>query len=373
MTQPAPRSASAAAGAMRISIFSVQDHHPRHPRTIPELYEQVAAQCQLAEQLGYDTFMVAEHHFHEYGSVPNPAVYLAMLAERCKRIRLASGISILTFHHPLTLAESWAMVDILSNGRLTLGVGSGYLKHEFAGYAIDPAHKRERFDENLAILKRALSGERVSHSGKFTSVDQVQLQVAPIQQPTPPIYCAVLAREAAYWIGRQGNNLLCVPYASVDTFDQIASLVSEYQRGYAESPEASPQSTPLSTPQSTPKSGPKGDVMVCLHAHAAASDAACRERAAKPFDLYVETRLYAKSQTYDDIMKSGLALFGDTDTLVDKMIRLYDMGVDHVVLLQNFGYMAPTLVHDSMRLFAQDILPRVNRTLADRKPAQHVT
>lgn len=354
MTQPAPRSVSAAPGPMRISVFSVQDHHPRHPRTIAELYEQVAAQCELAEQLGYDTFMVAEHHFHEYGSVPNPAVYLAMLAERCKRIRLASGISILTFHHPLTVAESWAMVDIISNGRLTIGVGSGYLKHEFAGYAVDPAHKRERFDENLAILKRALTGERFSHSGKYTSVDQVQLQVAPIQKPTPPIYSAVLAKEAAYWIGRQGNNLLCVPYASVDTFEQIASLVDEYQRGYAEAAGA----------------GRKGDVMVCLHAHAAGSDAACRERAAQPFDLYVETRLYAKSQTYDDIMKSGLALFGTPDTLTEKMVRLYDMGVDHAILLQNFGYMAPHIVHDSMRLFANEILPRVNRTIAARQTPQ---
>lgn len=340
---------------MRISIFSVQDHHPRYERTIPQLYEQVAMQCELAEELGYDTFMVAEHHFHEYGSVPNPAVYLAMLAARCKRIRLASGISILTFHHPLTLAENWAMVDILSNGRLTIGVGSGYLKHEFAGYAIDAAQKRERFDESLAIFKRALSGERFSYSGKYTSVDQVQLQVAPIQQPTPPIYSAVLAKEAAYWVGKQGNNLLCVPYASVDTFEQIAGLISEYQRGYAE----------------TAGAGRKGDVMLCLHAHAAATDAACRERAAQPFDLYVETRLYAKSQTYDDIMRSGLALFGTPDTLAEKMIRLYDMGVDHVFLLQNFGYMAPQIVHDSMRLFAHEILPRVNRAIAARAPSQH--
>lgn len=337
---------------MRISIFSVQDHHPRYERTIPQLYEQVAVQCALAEELGYDTFMVAEHHFHEYGSVPNPAVYLAMLAERCKRIRLASGISILTFHHPLTVAESWAMVDILSSGRLTIGVGSGYLKHEFAGYAVDPAHKRERFDENLAILKRALTGERFSHNGKYTSVDQVQLQVAPIQKPTPPIYSAVLAREAAYWVGRQGNNLLCVPYASVDTFDQIAGLISDYQRGYAETANA------------------KGDVMVCLHAHAAATDTACRERAAQPFDLYVATRLYAKSQTYDDMMKSGLALFGTPDTLVAKMIALHDMGVDHVFLLQNFGYMAPPIVHDSMRLFAHDILPRVNQAITARLATQ---
>jgi alkanesulfonate monooxygenase SsuD/methylene tetrahydromethanopterin reductase-like flavin-dependent oxidoreductase (luciferase family) len=353
MTQSAPRSASAAPGPMRISIFSVQDHHPRFARTVPQLYEEVAVQCALAETLGYDTFLVAEHHFHEYGSVPNPAVYLAMLAERCKKIRLGPGISILTFHHPLTVAESWAMVDVISGGRLTLGVGSGYLKHEFAGYAVDPAQKRERFDENLAILKLALAGECFSYAGKYTSVDQVQLQVRPLQQPLPPIYSAVLAKEAAYYVGSQGNNMLCVPYASVDNFAQIRELVDGHKRGFAEFATATP----------APRGG---DVFVCLHAHCAPTDAECRKRAADPFDLYVETRLYAKRQTYNDIMRSGLALFGTPEAMVQKMVELYDMGIEHVALLQNFGYMPPENVHDSMRLFANDVLPRVNRILSTR-------
>src|ERR671939_1828162 len=136
---------------MRMSIFSVQDHYPGRERTLAELYRQVITQAELAEALGYDTFFVAEHHFHEYGAVPNPAVMLAAMAQRTARIRLGSAISILTFHHPLTVAESYAMVDLLSGGRLVMGVGSGYLKHEFAGYRVDPAEKRERFDEHLEV------------------------------------------------------------------------------------------------------------------------------------------------------------------------------------------------------------------------------
>ena len=100
--------------AMRLSIFSVQDHYPASARTLPQLYGQVIAQAELADRLGYDTFFVAEHHFHEYGAVPNPSVMLSTLAQRTKRLRLGSAISILTFHHPLTVAESYAMVDVLS-------------------------------------------------------------------------------------------------------------------------------------------------------------------------------------------------------------------------------------------------------------------
>ncbi len=337
---------------MRLSIFSVQDHYPAGPRTVPQLYEQVIAQAELADRLGYDTFFVAEHHFHEYGAVPNPAVMLSTLAQRTKRLRLGSAISILTFHHPLTVAENYAMIDVLSGGRLVLGVGSGYLKHEFEGYHIDAAEKRERFDENLAILKRALAGERITFRGRFNTLDAVQINVLPVQHEVP-IYVAILAKSGAYHVGRQGNAILCVPYASVDSFEEVGPMIAEFRKGRAEAGLAPSDD----------------DGAYCFHTHVAETDEACRHEAAAAFDLYVATRLYAKKRVYDDILHSGLGLFGSVDTIVDKMVRLHDMGVRHVLALQNFGLMAPELVHNSMRLMAEEVMPRVRRQLAKRRAA----
>jgi alkanesulfonate monooxygenase SsuD/methylene tetrahydromethanopterin reductase-like flavin-dependent oxidoreductase (luciferase family) len=101
----------------------------------------------------------------------------------------------------------------------------------------------------------------------------------------------------------------------------------------------------------------------------AESDDACRREAADAFDLYVATRLYAKRRVYDDIMRSGLGLFGSVDTVADKMVRLHDMGVRHVLALQNFGLMPPELVHNSMRLMAEKVMPRVRQKLASKKAA----
>ena len=253
---------------MRLSIFSVQDHYPAGARSVAQLYGEVIAQAELADRLGYDTFWVAEHHFHEYGVVPNPAVMLATLAQRTKRLRLGTAISILTFHNPLTVAENYAMVDVLSGGRLVYGVGSGYLPHEFAGYAIDPAEKRDRFDENLAIVRRLLAGERVSAKGRFSQIDAVALNVKPLQREVP-IYVAVLRREAAFHIGKQGNNLMCVPYASVDHFNEIGDLIGDYRRGRAEAGIAPSDD----------------DAVVTLHTHVAESDAAARRNAEAAFNL----------------------------------------------------------------------------------------
>src|SRR3982751_4562549 len=102
---------------MRYSVFSVNDHHPRLARTVAELYAQVMRHCELAELLGCDTFFCAEHHFHEYGVVPDPAVMLSALAQRTQRIRLGSAISILTFHDPRRIAETYSMLDLMSGGR----------------------------------------------------------------------------------------------------------------------------------------------------------------------------------------------------------------------------------------------------------------
>src|SRR6185503_7182360 len=137
-SSPCPRTSTSTSlvksvARMRYSIFSVNDHHPRLARTVPQLYQQVIHSCELAERLGFDTFFCAEHHFHEYGVVPDPAVMLSALAQRTKKIRLGTAISILTFHDPRRIAETYSMVDLMSGGRLVFGVGSGYLAHEFQG------------------------------------------------------------------------------------------------------------------------------------------------------------------------------------------------------------------------------------------------
>jgi alkanesulfonate monooxygenase SsuD/methylene tetrahydromethanopterin reductase-like flavin-dependent oxidoreductase (luciferase family) len=327
---------------MKLSVFSVQDHYPTQPRTVQQLYGEVIAQAELADALGYDTFWVAEHHFHEYGVVPNPAVMLSSLAQRTKRLRLGTAISILTFHNPLTVAESYAMVDVLSGGRLVYGVGSGYLSHEFAGYRIDPAEKRDRFDENLALVRRLLSGERVTAQGKFSNVDAVALNVVPIQRQVP-IYVAVLRREAAFHIGKQGNNLMCVPYASLENFDQIEDLIAEYRRGKAEAGLAPSDD----------------DAVVTLHTHVAESDEAARQNAETAFNLYVDTRLYARKSTYDDAMRNGLHLFGSVETVTEKLAALHRFGVRHVSTLQNFGLMPQHLVRASMELLVREVRPRL--------------
>lgn len=332
------------ASPMRFSVFSVNDHYPSMDRSVPQLYDQVMDQCVYAETLGYDTFFCAEHHFHEYGVVPDPAVMLSALAQRTDKIRLGTAISILTFHDPRRLAETYAMVDMMSGGRLVYGVGSGYLAHEFEGYDEDPADKRDKFNENLDIVKKLLAGERLSYDGQFSRSENVVLNVFPHEGRVPPIYVAVLARPGAYHVGKQGNWLFTVPYASCEDFDDIGNMLAEFRRGREEGGH-----------------GPDDDDHVfVLHTQVAKSDEACHARTKDPYDLYVKTRLYAKMHVYEDILENGICLFGSVETVADKMVRLYEMGIRHVAALHNFGNMPMEQVKESMRLFSDEVIPRVH-------------
>ena len=186
-------------------------------------------------------------------------------------------------------------------------------------------------------MTKALSGERFTFHGNYLTVDDVAINVVPLQTPTPPIYVATLRREGAYHIGSKGQKMMCVPYASVDRFDEIGAIVAEFRKGQQEA-------------------GIKpddDDVLVALHAHVAVDDGEARVHAAAAFELYVATRLYAKRHTYDDVMRSGLSLIGGVQTVTRKLKQLEEMDVHHVLAIHNFGMMPQHQVMMSMDRFAE--------------------
>lgn len=330
---------------MKLSMLSVVDHYPDGPRDLGAFYRQLIDQAVLADRLGYEAFFVAEHHFHPYGVVANPAVLLAAIAERTERIRLGPAVTILPFRDPRTVAEDYAMLDQISHGRLVLGLGSGYLKHEFAGFGRDPAEKRARFDEGMAIVKCLLDGERVAYRGRFNSIDDVQLNVRPVQDRVP-IYVAALTKEAAYHIGRQGNGLLTIPYGTLESVTEMAPLVASFERGRSETGAAAL---------------PHGLAahITAFHTHVAPSEAEAEAAVRGPFELYCRTRLYARPWSYEQIRENGLSLFGSVDSVAAKLGALAAMGVTCVNTLSNFGAMPPEAVEASMRLMMTEVLPRI--------------
>src|SRR5579884_2116744 len=128
---------------MRFHVNVLPTYVPELNGSVADFLAQIVEQVQLAEELGFDGFWFTEHHFIQYGgSVPNPATMIAAAATRSSRIRLGSCISILPLHHPLQVAEDYAMADLISGGRLEFGMGLGNTQKDYDILQLDRSESR---------------------------------------------------------------------------------------------------------------------------------------------------------------------------------------------------------------------------------------
>ncbi|HEU5190196.1 MAG TPA: LLM class flavin-dependent oxidoreductase [Methylomirabilota bacterium] len=329
---------------MRLGLFSVVDHYPAEMgRSTGEFYAELLEQAEAAEEWGFDSFWVAEHHFHEYGAVPRPPILLSAVAQRTRRIRLGSGVVVLPFDHPLRVAEDYAMVDVLSAGRLNLGVGSGYLKHEYAGFGVDPEDKRARFDEALEVLLRAWTGERVSYAGAHVEVHDVRLNVLPVQEPRPPVWVATLRTDGGARVGARRLPAMFIPYASAETLPQMTAGLRDYRAAFVAAGGRLEDAT-----------APFG-----FHTYCAESTADARAEARPHMERYVRTRLYAVQRSFETLLEQDVVAIGDPDEILRVARRYEAAGFTHFLAIANFGGLPHKRVLRSMELMARHVLPRL--------------
>ena len=160
----------------------------------------------LAEELGYDSVWFAEHHFSNYGYIPNPLLLATRAAAITERVRIGTAVLVLPFWHPLRVAEDIALTDHLTGGRLEVGVARGYQPFEFRRFGLTFDQARARTDESLEILLRALTGEAFEWSSEQFEIPETTVLPAPLQQPRPPIWLAAHTPESFDLAARLGLN-----------------------------------------------------------------------------------------------------------------------------------------------------------------------
>jgi alkanesulfonate monooxygenase SsuD/methylene tetrahydromethanopterin reductase-like flavin-dependent oxidoreductase (luciferase family) len=176
-------------------------------RPFPELYQAHIDQAVLAEDLGYDHVWTTEHHFADDAWSPGLLPILSAIAARTTRIRLGTFIIILPLHNPVRVAEDAATVDIISNGRLDLGVGQGYWLSEFASFGVPRTQRASRLEEGLEIIQRCFTRETFSFDGKHYQFRDISLAPKSVQQPHPPLWVAAMAEKSVSRAARMGYHL----------------------------------------------------------------------------------------------------------------------------------------------------------------------
>jgi probable F420-dependent oxidoreductase len=191
----------------------------------PQLYRETLDQAAYAEELGFSSVWLSEHHFSEEGYLPSLAAVLGALSERTSAARLGTAVLLAPLHHPLRLAEDLAVVDQLSGGRLDVGIAPGYKPDEFAVLGVPKAERGARTDETIEILKLAWSGERFSYAGKHFTFDDVIVAPPPVQPAGPPIWIGGSSVAAARRASRYGLCFMPDSGAGVELYDAYRSAV----------------------------------------------------------------------------------------------------------------------------------------------------
>ncbi|MBV8394593.1 MAG: LLM class flavin-dependent oxidoreductase [Alphaproteobacteria bacterium] len=324
-------------------------HREVHQRTTEEVIE--------AERLGYDTAWIAEHHFSTgYGIMPDCFAFMSWLAAKTTRIKLAAGVITLPLYDPIRVVENASFVDILSNGRVMLGIGSGYRPYEFDGLGKDFDSRRDQVEEAVGLMFEAFHRHRWDHKGKFyrgTVQGSYEMLPHPVQMPHPPLYMAGGTDRSIGYCGRNGFGLMLSTLPGVETLAaQTALYKRELDKATAE----------------RRKNPAAGQIDIARWVYIADTDAQARAETEEAIVRhiahfggsgtggYLGSVAEKKQLTYDDLMATTL-LHGSAETVIARLREMQARTGMTSLLLHYPPYYGREKAMKSLRLFAERVIP----------------
>jgi alkanesulfonate monooxygenase SsuD/methylene tetrahydromethanopterin reductase-like flavin-dependent oxidoreductase (luciferase family) len=298
-----------------------------------------------AEALGYHSTFCVEHHFTGWGQISATLNLLTWLAARTQALRVGTAVMVLPWHNPVLLAEQTATLDLLSAGRLDLGIGKGYRFTEFSGFAVPEEEAEARFDEALAVMIKAwTSAERFSHHGRFFQFNDIVVEPPSYRKPYPQLWMAAGSAASIRKVAERGCNLLLDQFAQPQVIGERIALFKREVEACGRT--FDPMSVALAR-----------DVYVA------------RDEADRKAALERNTRM--RQRTLDVARTPGrsggshilaytdnrgdneaAALYGSIDSIAAKLEQLHAVGVRYVLASMGGGS------RESLRRFAREIFPQ---------------
>ncbi len=347
------------------------------PRKGAANYAEHLDEMTYCEELGFDGVVFNEHHYSAYGTMPSPNLIASALSQRTKKIKIGVLGNILPLrNHPVRVAEEYAMIDCLSNGRLIAGFVRG-IPPEYIWYGVNPAESRGRFQEAYDLIMTAWTEPVWSHEGKFFNLHDCAIWPRPVQQPHPPIWIAARSAESVEWCVKRH-----LPCAQVyQTTGQIEDTFNYYRsKAREEDWEATPDK-----------------FILCRHIYIDDTEQKAREIAEPAMRYFftvfnrgfneainkgaVDQKLTAaltseRSFSYfregnrerrdfskldwDGLIDSGYLIAGTPDSVAKQIqSQMKQIGADHFMGMFHIGNLAHDKVVKSLDLFKKEIMPRL--------------
>lgn len=352
---------------MQFGLFFLMQRDPTWSEA--DVYDAELAQMLAAEELGFESVWIAEHHFSNYGICPAPPVLAAHVAARSQRLRVGMGVSLLPLHDPVLLAEQLAVLDLVSGGRLDVGIGRGGTEREYRVFRSDESESRMRVEEGIGLLRRCWSGEPVTFHGRFRSLENIRVSPPPRQRPHPPLFIAANSPDSVEFAARAG----------LPTLSSYFVPAAELQRRRVAYRSAALAAGGMAG--GTDHLLVRSWGMRVVHV---AEDRTAAERVAEgPFMSYqrqlaqrrtegVGARLpgsfdpsLVRLRPFRDYLEEGLAIIGGPDDVAEGLARYAEQtGYERILLLMALPGLPADAALRSMELFAARVRPHLTASAA---------
>ena len=312
-------------------------------------FEDTIRECEHAEALDFDSIWLGEHHNSAF-LYPTPLIGLAAIASRTQRLRLGTAVLLLPLYHPVAVAEEGAMVDMISRGRLILGVGAGYAPEEFAAFGLTTKTRGSRLEEGTSLLRRLWTEDHVSHTGRHYQVSDVTIGPRPVQQPRPPIWFAGWAEPAIRRAARLGEAWIGGPSARLA---ELATCVRRFQDAQREAGHPSPSS----------------ELAVLRYVFVADSTQQAYDLAGEAFLQFFENTYFRWPHPVVKRPSGVLSIaqlaehriiIGNPDECIAQITRFrQELGLTHLICRISAPGIAREAAQTSLELFARTVMPAI--------------
>lgn len=337
-----------------------------------EIYREDLRLADLVEPLGFDSIWGVEHHFSPYTMIPDVIQFLTYMAARTTRIGLGSMVVVLPWHDPVRVAEQIAMLDIYAGDReLTLGFGRGSGRIEYDGFRVSMSESRERFVEAAEIVRLGLTQPRFSYAGKFNRIPEMSIRPQPRRKNlTDRFYGAIVSPETGDIMAKQGMGMLVIPQKAW----------AEHRKDYEHFMESCAKfNQPVKKPivvafiycAESDRDAEKGALTwmpnyadTAIHHYE--YDEPEHFRAVKGYEYHVQMAEAGKNQpqAFRD-MFSKTQCYGSPERCVETLRTIAStMDAAEFVGIFKYGGMPVEEAERSMKLFAKEVLPHIQRGTA---------
>jgi alkanesulfonate monooxygenase SsuD/methylene tetrahydromethanopterin reductase-like flavin-dependent oxidoreductase (luciferase family) len=346
---------------MKFGYFTLSDNAYRdNPRPANRFIADIIDEAVYAEQVGLHSAWIGEHHFSTLGVLSCPDLALAYIAARTHRIRLAPAVSVLPLHHPIRVAEQWATLDLLSNGRVDFAAGRGYDRREYEPLGADFDNNQSTFEEGMEIVRRLWSADGpISHRGKHYLFDDIAITPQPVQRPLPT-YIGSFSRPSIELAARLGCGLIVAPFAAAMSYGglrQVADLYAETCARRGTTPSRLMCSYFIHFADDPASEGAARTRQIRYYRECAIPALPGDPATAPPSYRYFVGMVEKLRNVRPEDLRENSVLIGPPAHIIDVLKKVEDAGFAEVILYFNVGQKPHGQVKDEMARFMSEVAP----------------